>query len=296
MKVRCDGGHPNCTRCFSTGVLCAYPSSRRSRNTQPANVDPFIDNLSQLEGRIRQIETAMDCQRDIIQQIASGVDKKEKMDINLSKLVSQMRKTEDEVQDSRSILAQLRLKGEQRIAKSKRSQSPIKCDNSTSNSNMEDSEEKESQNIFDTDDSGNNSTSDMPSMSSSPRASISSSSSCSSTPNHGNSNGHYNMLSYNANNTFGVHPNDTTLSIAPEMSFGQLGDQVSDMMLGSQATMFTSPSCGQYSPQDISSFMFAHGQHQNYSLPQQPSPTRLQDADLVAAVQALHNGQEVWYC
>ncbi|CAO3686410.1 unnamed protein product [Umbelopsis ramanniana] len=295
-KVRCDGGHPNCTRCLSTGVLCAYPSSRRSRNTQPANVDPFIDNLSQLEGRIRQIETAMDCQRNIIQKIVSGDDKKEKLDINLSKLVSQMRKTEDEVQDSRSILAQLRLKGEQRIAKSKRSQSPIKRDNSTSDSNLDETEEKQPSKMMDTEDSGSNNTSDMPSMSSSPRASISSSSSCSSTPNHINANGSYNLLSYNTNSTYAVHPNETTLSITPEMSFGQIGDQVSDMMLGSQATMFTSPSCGQYSPQDISSFMFAHGQHPNYSLPQQGSPSRLQDADLVAAVQALHNGQEVWYC
>lgn len=207
-----------------------------------------------------------------------------------------MRKTEDEVQDSRSILAQLRLRGEQRIAKSKRPQSPIKTDSMATDIDAEFSDEKDSHIMLNSADSGNSSISEMPSMSSSPRGSISSSSSCSSTPNHVNSNGNFGLLSYNGASSFGVHPSDTTVSLTPEMSFGQLGDQVSDMMLGSQATMFTSPGCGQYNSQDISSFMFAHGQPQNYSLPQQPSPTRIQDADLVSAVNALHNGQEVWYC
>jgi hypothetical protein len=240
----------------------------------------------------------MDSQRDIIQQIISGEGKTQKMDIGLSKLVSQMRKTEDEVQDSRSILAQLRLRGEQRIAKSKRSQSPTKPENSVIQADTDDNDENEAHKMLNAEDSGNgNRSSEMPSMSSSPRASISSSSSCSSTPNHVTSNNNFCLLSYGGHNSsFGVHPNDNAVSLTPDMSFGQLGDQVSEMMLGPQATMFTSPSCGQYSPQDISSFMFAHGQPQHYSLPNQPSPTRLQDADLVAAVHALHNGQEVWYC
>ncbi|CAO3584184.1 unnamed protein product [Absidia cylindrospora] len=62
-KVRCDGEHPNCTRCTQGGILCAYPSNRRSRNTQSTSVDPFIDNLSQLEIKIQQIEADLDSQR-----------------------------------------------------------------------------------------------------------------------------------------------------------------------------------------------------------------------------------------
>jgi hypothetical protein len=277
-------------------VLCAYPSSRRSRNTQPTNIDPFIDNLSQLEGRIRQIESVLESQRSIIQEIVSGDDKSEKiLDISLSKLVSQMRKTEDEVQDSRSILAQLRLRGEQRIAKSKRAQSPIKPENTSNEAISEDDEEESSSTALSSEDSRSSHTSEMPSISSSPRASISSSS-CSSTPTHINSAGSFGMISYGGSNAFGVHSSDSSVSMGAQISFGQLGDQVSELMLGSQSTMFTSPSCGQYNTQDINSFMFAHNQHQNYSLPQQPSPTSLQDADLVAAVHAFHNGQEVWYC
>ncbi|KAJ2962134.1 hypothetical protein NQZ79_g2586 [Umbelopsis isabellina] len=294
-KVRCDGGHPNCARCLSTGVLCAFPSSRRSRNTQPANVDPFIDNLSQLEGRIRQIETAMEAQRNVIQQIVSGNDKNEKKDGNLSKLVMQMRKTEDEVQDSRSILAQLRLRGEQRISKNKRSQSPIKTTNFSKDSGPEDNNEDNRFKSQAAEESGSGN-SEMPSMSSSPRASISSTSSCSSTPSHISSTTNYGVMTYGSPNAYSVHPTDNTMSMTPEMSFGQLGDQVSDMILGSQSSMFTSPSCGQYNAQDISSFMFAQGQQQNYSLPQQPSSNRMQDPELVAAVNALQNGQEVWYC
>jgi hypothetical protein len=293
--VRCDGGHPNCSRCLSTGVLCAFPSSRRSRNTQPANVDPFIDNLSQLEARIRQIETAMEAQRNIIQQIVSGNDMNEKKDGNLSKLVIQMRKTEDEVQDSRSILAQLRLRGEQRISKNKRSQSPTKVGISSKGSGTEDNNEDNCSKSHAVEEGGSG-TSEMPSMSSSPRASTSSSSSCSSTPSHMSSTTNFGVITYGSPNAYGVHPTDNTMSMTPEMSFGQLGDQVSDMILGSQSSMFTSPSCGQYNAQDISSFMFAQGQQQNYSLPQQPSHNRMQDPELVAAVSALHNGQEVWYC
>ncbi|KAI8639945.1 hypothetical protein BD408DRAFT_420597 [Parasitella parasitica] len=112
-KVRCDGVHPNCTRCMSTGVLCAYPSSRRSRTTQPTNVDPFIDNLSHLEARIRRIESDLANQRSMVHSIVNSP-------ISNDDLESKMVKTEMEVQDSRSILAQLRLRGEQRISRNKR--------------------------------------------------------------------------------------------------------------------------------------------------------------------------------
>ncbi|OBZ86109.1 hypothetical protein A0J61_05830 [Choanephora cucurbitarum] len=109
-KVRCDGVHPNCTRCLSTGVLCAYPSSRRSRNTQPTNIDPFIDNLSQLETRIRQIETDLESLKGSIAH----------QSIN-DTFACQILKTETDLQESRSIVAQLRLKGEQRAARVRRS-------------------------------------------------------------------------------------------------------------------------------------------------------------------------------
>lgn len=130
MQVRCDGVHPNCTRCLTTGVLCAYPSSRRSRNTQPTNVDPFIENLSNLEAKIRRIESDLEAQRALIhsvfipnqQQVSARNNKGTPSPvITAAELTDQMRKTEQEVQESRSILAQLRLRGEQRIARSKRS-------------------------------------------------------------------------------------------------------------------------------------------------------------------------------
>lgn len=123
-KVRCDGAHPNCTRCLSTGVLCAYPSSRRSRTTQPTNVDPFIDNLSHLEARIRRIESDLANQRSMVHSIVSSPA------ANNSELESKMIKTELEVQDSRSILAQLRLRGEQRISRSKRAAAAATAANS----------------------------------------------------------------------------------------------------------------------------------------------------------------------
>lgn len=117
MQVRCDGAHPNCTRCLSTGILCAYPSSRRSRTTQPTNVDPFIDNLSHLEARIRRIEADLENQRSMVHSIVTPAHFD---DETANELNSKMLKTEMEVQDSRSILAQLRLRGEQRISKGKR--------------------------------------------------------------------------------------------------------------------------------------------------------------------------------
>ncbi|KAI8338326.1 hypothetical protein EDC96DRAFT_339643 [Choanephora cucurbitarum] len=122
-KVRCDGIHPNCTRCLSTGVLCAYPSSRRSRTTQPANVDPFIDNLSQLEARIRQIEADLESQQTMIESIinsSSIPNNQESILSTTSEAKSKLLKIGIEVQESRSILAQMRLKGEQRISKSRR--------------------------------------------------------------------------------------------------------------------------------------------------------------------------------
>lgn len=134
--MRCDGVHPNCTRCLSTGVLCAYPSSRRSRTTQPTNVDPFIDNLSHLEARIRRIESDLENQRSMMNSIVSptlstfpsSTDSGDAADsaaaataaATVGELGTKMLKTEIEVQDSRSILAQLRLRGEQRISRGKR--------------------------------------------------------------------------------------------------------------------------------------------------------------------------------
>ncbi|KAI7905344.1 uncharacterized protein BX663DRAFT_585843 [Cokeromyces recurvatus] len=112
-KVRCDGIHPNCTRCLTTGVICAYPTSRRSRNTQPTNVDPFIDNLSQLEARIRKIETDLESQRALVRTVVCANN-------NNDVLTHCMLKTEKDLQESRSIVAQLRLVGEQRVARGRR--------------------------------------------------------------------------------------------------------------------------------------------------------------------------------
>ncbi|KAI8388588.1 uncharacterized protein BYT42DRAFT_603071 [Radiomyces spectabilis] len=166
-KVRCDGLHPNCTRCLSTGVLCAYPSSRRSRNTQPTNVDPFIDNLSQLEARIRRIENDLVSQRALIESANPSASASASESVTLhggqvdsstsssssstaafsmsspqistptvaADLTKQMVKIEQEVQESRAILAQLRLRGEQRIARGKRAAaSSSTCSSSASSS------------------------------------------------------------------------------------------------------------------------------------------------------------------
>ncbi|KAG1473821.1 hypothetical protein G6F56_000727 [Rhizopus delemar] len=117
-KVRCDGVHPNCTRCLSTGVLCAYPSSRRSRNTQPTSVDPFINNLSQLESKIRKIETDLESQRSLVHTLCGEGGEIDKTGANT--LNSRIIKTEKDLQESRSIVAQLRLRGEQRAARGRR--------------------------------------------------------------------------------------------------------------------------------------------------------------------------------
>ncbi|KAI8065294.1 hypothetical protein BC940DRAFT_348275 [Gongronella butleri] len=62
-KVRCDGEQPNCSRCAQSGILCAYPANRRSRNAQTTSVDPFVNNLSRLGMKIKQIESDLDTQR-----------------------------------------------------------------------------------------------------------------------------------------------------------------------------------------------------------------------------------------
>ncbi|ORY93397.1 hypothetical protein BCR43DRAFT_517633 [Syncephalastrum racemosum] len=105
-KVRCDGRRPTCSRCSSTtDGLCAYPTCRRSRNTQPTSVDPFIDDLSQLEARIRHIETDLDNLRK----------SQTKNDCTTHTSQQDLESTEQQVADSRSILARLRLVGEQRL-------------------------------------------------------------------------------------------------------------------------------------------------------------------------------------
>ncbi|KAI8082726.1 uncharacterized protein BX664DRAFT_387879 [Halteromyces radiatus] len=122
-KVRCDGAHPYCTRCQSTGSSCSYPSSRRSRNTQPHHVDPYIDHLSRLEQHIRQIEADMNDYREmLLSSLATSSFHSTNESDQEEMLRSHLSKTEQEVQESRTILAQLRLRGEQRIARTKRNQ------------------------------------------------------------------------------------------------------------------------------------------------------------------------------
>lgn len=141
-KVRCDGAHPNCMRCSSTGVLCAYPSSRRSRTTQPTNIDPFIDNLSHLEARIRRIESDLESQRTMVHSIVSPASIVGG-EATAHELNSKMLKTEMEVQDSRSILAQLRLRGEQRISRGKRAAAAAAAAAANNNGSNEPVTEKE---------------------------------------------------------------------------------------------------------------------------------------------------------
>jgi hypothetical protein len=81
-------------------------------------VDPFIDNLSQLEARIRRIETDLESQRALVRSVCAAdgtADIK-----STSNLTSRMIKTEKDLQESRSIVAQLRLRGEQRAARGRR--------------------------------------------------------------------------------------------------------------------------------------------------------------------------------
>lgn len=105
--------------------MCAYPSSRRSRTTQPTNVDPFIDNLSHLEARIRRIESDLEKQRNVIKSITPSPNMIEtKLDrhkaISTKVLNSKSIKTDKDAQESRSTLTQQRIPGEQRLPKSKR--------------------------------------------------------------------------------------------------------------------------------------------------------------------------------
>ncbi|KAI9470819.1 MAG: hypothetical protein EXX96DRAFT_585840 [Benjaminiella poitrasii] len=158
-KVRCDGVHPSCTRCASTGILCAYPTSRRSRTTQPTtNIDPYINNLSHLEDRIRRIESDMENQRVMIQSIIhqdpslvsnDPASHSQNTSSLLHKLASKMLHTESEVQDSRSILAQLRLRGEQRILRNKRK--AAKSHHERSNTKLNTNKIKKQENYCNTD-------------------------------------------------------------------------------------------------------------------------------------------------
>ena len=92
--------------------MCAYPTRRRSRNTQPTDVDPFIDDLSQLETRIRAIESEQEALWDLMQRYDTSDD-----------LVPRMVMIDQEVQTSRASLARQRLLREQHIARSKQSAS-----------------------------------------------------------------------------------------------------------------------------------------------------------------------------
>lgn len=73
--------------------------------------------MSHLEARIRRIETDLENQRSMVHSIVSP---SKLNDETANELSSKILKTEIEVQDSRSILAQLRLRGEQRISRGKR--------------------------------------------------------------------------------------------------------------------------------------------------------------------------------
>ncbi|KAI8146287.1 hypothetical protein BJV82DRAFT_601214 [Fennellomyces sp. T-0311] len=121
-KVRCDGRRPNCDRCAANDKMCAYPTRRRSRNTQPADVDPFIDDLSQLEQRIRGIETEQEALWHVLQQAD--------LDNNSADLVSRLTTIDQHVQTSRASLARQRLLREQHIARNKQNrekqQQPVK--------------------------------------------------------------------------------------------------------------------------------------------------------------------------
>lgn len=84
--------------------------------------------MSHLEARIRQIESDLASQRTMVHSILSSPgNMSDSMNVDnetiastANELNSKMMKTEMEVQDSRSILAQLRLRGEQRILRGKR--------------------------------------------------------------------------------------------------------------------------------------------------------------------------------
>lgn len=81
-------------------------------------MDPFIDNLSQLEARIRRIETDLESQRALVRSVCASDGTADIKGTNT--LTSRMLKTEKDLQESRSIVAQLRLRGEQRAARGRR--------------------------------------------------------------------------------------------------------------------------------------------------------------------------------
>lgn len=66
--------------------------------------------MSQLEARIRKIETDLESQRALVKTVCTNDDV----------LHSRILNTEKELNESRSIVAQLRLRGEQRVARGKR--------------------------------------------------------------------------------------------------------------------------------------------------------------------------------
>ncbi|KAI7854509.1 hypothetical protein BDC45DRAFT_605777 [Circinella umbellata] len=118
-KVRCDGRRPNCDRCAVNDKMCAYPTRRRSRNTQPADVDPFIDDLSHLEQRIRGIESEQEALWHILQQYQQQAGNDD------TELVSRLTTIDQHVQTSRASLARQRLLREQHIARNKQHRGSI---------------------------------------------------------------------------------------------------------------------------------------------------------------------------
>lgn len=93
-------------------------------------MDPFIDNLSQLEARIRRIETDLESQRALVRTVCASdssslqhgtsVNSSAARSSTNNSLTTRMLKTEKDLQESRSIVAQLRLRGEQRAARGRR--------------------------------------------------------------------------------------------------------------------------------------------------------------------------------
>ena len=113
FQVRCDGRRPNCDRCEANDKMCAYPTRRRSRNTQPADIDPFIDDLSHLEQRIRGIEAEQEALWQVLQQYRQQAESDD------TNLVSRLTIIDQHVQASRASLARQRLLREQHIARNK---------------------------------------------------------------------------------------------------------------------------------------------------------------------------------
>ncbi|KAI8075317.1 hypothetical protein BC940DRAFT_351869 [Gongronella butleri] len=127
----------------------------RCHHKKPHHVDPYIESLSLLEHQIQQIESDMNDYRGRLLTTLASVSSKSTNGLASSanstssstsatvvggslstttkdassalqkeedRLRSHLQQTEQDVQESRTILAQLRLRGEQRIARSKRNQ------------------------------------------------------------------------------------------------------------------------------------------------------------------------------